>query len=56
MMLASDEGEVLVLLQAVFVFVLLEQFSQTLQVNLMKTVDVLAARTGSLDHRDRLPH
>lgn len=42
--------------EAVGVFVLLEQFSQTLQVNFMKTLNVRSAGTGSLDHRDRLPH
>lgn len=42
--------------QAVDVFVLLKQFSQTLQVNFMKSLDVLTAGTGSLDDRDRLPH
>lgn len=52
----SYEGEVLVLSEAVGVFVLLEQVSQTLQVKLVKTVDVLAAGTGGLDHQDRLSH
>lgn len=52
----SYEGEVLVLSEAVGEFVLLEQVSQTLQVELVKTLDVLAAGTGGLDDRDWLPH
>lgn len=44
------------LLQAIGVFVLLKQFRQTLQVNFVKVLDVLAAGTGSLDDRDGLPH
>lgn len=52
----SYECEVLVLLEAVGVFVQLKQLSQMFQVNFMKRLDVLAARTGSLCDRDRLPH
>lgn len=52
----SYECQVLVLAEAISVFVLLKQVSQTLQVNFMKTLDVLAAGTGSLGDRDRLPH
>lgn len=46
----SEEREVLMLLEAVGVFVLLKEFSQTLQVNSVKRLDVLTAGTGSLDH------
>lgn len=52
----SYKGEVLVLLQAIGVFVLLKQFRQTVQVSFVKFLDVLAAGTGSLDDRDGLPH
>lgn len=44
------EGQVLVFVQPIGEFVLLKQVSQTLQVNLMKTLDVLTAGTRSLDH------
>lgn len=44
------------LLQAIGVFVLLKQFRQTLHVNFVKVLDVLAAGTGSLDDWDGLPH
>ncbi|ONI38068.1 hypothetical protein AN396_01570 [Candidatus Epulonipiscium fishelsonii] len=52
----SYEGQMLVFVEAVGVFVLLEQFCQTLQVNLMKTLDVVGAGTRSLDDRDGFPH
>lgn len=52
----SDEGEVLVVSKAVGAFVLLEELSEILQVNFMKTLDVLTAGTRSLDDWDRLPH
>lgn len=53
---ASDEGEVLVVSKAVGAFVLLEELSEILQVNFMKTLDVLTAGTRSLDDWDWLPH
>lgn len=52
----SYEGEVLVLFKAIFVFVLLKQLCQTLQVHLMQFLNVLTGWTGSLDNRNRLPH
>lgn len=52
----SYESQVLVLAQAVGVFVLLEQVSQAVQVSLMKSVNFLAAGTVSVDDRDRPPH
>lgn len=52
----SYEGEVLVLLKAVFEFVLLKHVCKTLQVYLMQFVNVLTGWTGSLDNRNRLPH
>lgn len=55
-MFLSYVGKVLVFVEAVVVFVLLKQLRQTLQVNFMKTLDVLAAGTGSLDNRDGLPY
>ena len=45
----SYEGQVLVLAQAVGVFVLLKQVGQALQVSLMKPVNFLTAGTVSLD-------
>lgn len=46
----SDEGEVLVRSQAVVVFVLFKELSQTLQVNPVQTVNILTAGTGGLDN------
>lgn len=46
----SDEGEVLVGSQAIVVFVLFEELGQTLQVNSVQTVNILAAGTGGLDN------
>lgn len=46
----SDEGEVLVRSQAIEVFVLFEELGQTLQVNSVQTVNILAAGTGGLDN------
>lgn len=42
--------------KAVGAFVLLEELSEILQVNFMKTLDVLTAGTRSLDDWDWLPH
>lgn len=52
----SYEGQVLVLAQAVGVFVLLKQVGQALQVSLMKPVNFLTAGTVSLDDWDRSPN
>lgn len=52
----SYEGEVLVFLKAIFVFVLFKQLCETLQVNLMELLDVLAGWTGGLDNCNRFPH
>lgn len=52
----SYEGEVLVLLKAIFVFVLLKQLCKTLQVYLMQFLNALTGWTGSLDNRNRFPH
>lgn len=52
----SYEGEVLVLLKAIFVFVLLKQLCKTLQVYLMQFLNVLTGWTGSLDNQNRFPH
>lgn len=53
---ASGEGEVLLLVQPVPVLVLLKQLRQTPQVRLVQRLDVLAGRTGTLDHRNGRPH
>lgn len=52
----SDEREVLVRSQAIVLFVLFEELGQTLQVNSVQTVNILAAGTGGLDDCYRLSH
>lgn len=46
----SYEGEVMVFLKAIFVFVLFKQRCKTLQVHLMELLNVLTGWTGSLDN------
>lgn len=52
----SDEGEVLLWSQAIVLFVFFKELGETLQVNSVQAVNVLAARTGGLDDCDRLAH
>lgn len=52
----SDEGEVLVLGDAVVAFVLFEQVAELAHVALVKLVQLLFRRLLVLLHRDRLPH
>lgn len=52
----SYEGEMLVFLKAIFVFVLFKQLCETLQVNLVELLDVLTGWTGGLDNCNGLPH
>lgn len=52
----SDEGEVLLGPPTVVVFVFFKELGETLQVDPVQAVDVLAAGTGRLDHRDGPPH
>lgn len=46
----SYEGEVMVFLKAIVLFVLFKQLCKSLQVNLMEFVNVLTGWTGSLDN------
>lgn len=52
----SDEGEVLLWSQAIVLFVFFKELGETLQVNSVQAVNVLAAGTGGLDDCDRLAH
>lgn len=52
----SGEGQVMVLLQTIFLFVLLKQLAQMLQVNFVKSVNILAFWTRTGCDLDWLPH